>query len=433
MMEWNKLLDDPSTALDDQKLDELELLLGGLFAPADGYVLPGSAPPKWPVGIPLVVSESTRQAAVRAGVVQLTDRDGTPLARLTVTGSRPKDGASGYLSGPVTRLQSCEHPPFRDLRIKGPFEGFPGNEGTSIVVAAFSRVPEAVELAEAISRAEALSADLWLIAVADRQNDDEDTVRATMTGLQRCAELLPGVRAGLLFVPGRTDPICASGITRGRYVLDCLGAGVVLDFSAIAPGAISSAAATSPPERDRASPEREPRQEAGLVVFFTGFSGSGKSTLARSLAERLHHLDHRAVIMLDGDHVRRNLSTELGFSREDREINVQRIGWVASLVSRAGGIAICAPIAPFEATRQSARSMAEAAGVFLLVHVSTALEVCEQRDRKGLYAKARAGLVKDFTGIDSPYENPTEPDLVIDTVTMSIDDGVNAILGLISK
>ena len=151
----------------------------------------------------------------------------------------------------------------------------------------------------------------------------------------------------------------------------------------------------------------------GVVVLFTGLSGSGKSTIARQVTRRLRAESSQRVTLLDGDEVRAMLSSGLGFSREDRELNVRRIGWVASQISANGGIAICAPIAPYESMRADVREMAERVGRFVLVHVATPLEVCEARDRKGLYAKARAGEIKEFTGISDPYDEPRDADVVV--------------------
>jgi sulfate adenylyltransferase len=163
-------------------------------------------------------------------------------------------------------------------------------------------------------------------------------------------------------------------------------------------------------------------------MWFTGLSGSGKSTIARALHEALLERTDRTVTMLDGDIVRRMLSSELGFSRAHRELNVRRIGYVAAEVARHGGIAIAAPIAPYESTRAEFRTMVEAVGQLLLVHVNTPLEECERRDRKGLYAKARAGLISEFTGISDPYEVPDDADLRIDTSKVSVEAAVEQIV-----
>jgi len=168
----------------------------------------------------------------------------------------------------------------------------------------------------------------------------------------------------------------------------------------------------------------------GLVLFFTGLSGSGKSTVAQAVAQCLEI--ERTVTLLDGDRVRRLLSSGLGFSRADRNTNVARIGFVAAEIARHGGIAVCAPIAPYASTRAGVRVMAaEADAAFLLVHIATPLAECERRDRKGLYARARAGLIPEFTGISDPYEEPDDADLVLDTTGRDIDGCVDEVLALV--
>ena len=180
--------------------------------------------------------------------------------------------------------------------------------------------------------------------------------------------------------------------------------------------------------------DRPPVDEQGLVLFFTGLSGSGKSTLARALMDQLLEQGTRTVTSLDGDVVRRNLSAGLSFSKADRETNIRRIGWVAAEISRHGGVAICSPIAPFDETRQQVRAMVEeAGGAFFLVHVATPLEECERRDRKGLYAKARRGEIPEFTGISSPYEEPADADVRVDTTGRSIDDALDDVIAVLAE
>jgi sulfate adenylyltransferase len=171
-------------------------------------------------------------------------------------------------------------------------------------------------------------------------------------------------------------------------------------------------------ELRRTSP---PRSKQGFTVFFTGLSGSGKSTIANAIMVKLMEMGGRPVTLLDGDVVRKHLSSELGFSKEHRDINIRRIGYVASEITKNGGIAICAPIAPYTATRRAVREMIESYGAFVEVHVATSLEECERRDRKGLYALAREGKIKEFTGISDPYEAPTHAELVVDTEGMDVD------------
>ncbi len=171
-------------------------------------------------------------------------------------------------------------------------------------------------------------------------------------------------------------------------------------------------------ELRRTSP---PRAQQGFTVFFTGLSGSGKSTIANALMVKLMEMGGRPVTLLDGDVVRKHLSSELGFSKEHRDINIKRIGYVASEITKNGGIAICAPIAPYTATRRAVREMIEAYGAFIEVHVATSIEECERRDRKGLYKLAREGKIKEFTGISDPYEAPTKAELVVNTEGAEVD------------
>ncbi|MCG8683496.1 MAG: bifunctional sulfate adenylyltransferase/adenylylsulfate kinase [Desulfobacterales bacterium] len=171
----------------------------------------------------------------------------------------------------------------------------------------------------------------------------------------------------------------------------------------------------------------------GFTVFLTGLSGAGKSTIAKVLYSKFMEMGTRPVTLLDGDIVRRNLSSELNFSREHRDINVKRIGFVASEITKNRGIAICAPIAPYERTRVEIRDAIEAYGGFFEVHVATPISVCEKRDRKGMYAKAKAGLLKGFTGVDDPYEVPEQPELSIDTSNLTPDEAVQEILLLLNE
>ena len=171
-----------------------------------------------------------------------------------------------------------------------------------------------------------------------------------------------------------------------------------------------------------------PRHRQGVTIFFTGLSGSGKSTIANVLLTKFLETGGRPVTILDGDLVRKHLSSELGFSKEHRDINIRRIGYVASEITKNGGIAICAPIAPYDAVRSHVREMVEPFGGFVLVYVATPVETCEQRDRKGLYAKARAGIIKEFTGISDPYEVPEKAEVVINTADLSPEEAAQEII-----
>ena len=176
-----------------------------------------------------------------------------------------------------------------------------------------------------------------------------------------------------------------------------------------------------------------PRHRQGFAVFFTGLSGSGKSTIANVLLVKFLEMGGRPVTLLDGDIVRKNLSSELGFSKEHRDVNIRRIGYVASEITKNGGIAICAPIAPYDNVRKENCSVIQSVGGYILVHVATPLEVCETRDRKGLYAKARAGIIKEFTGISDPYEVPDDADVVIDTTDVTPAEAAQRIILFLEK
>jgi sulfate adenylyltransferase len=176
-----------------------------------------------------------------------------------------------------------------------------------------------------------------------------------------------------------------------------------------------------------------PRQKQGFTIFLTGLSGAGKSTIANVLLVKLLERGDRRVTLLDGDLVRKHLSSELGFSKEHRDLNIRRIGFVASEVTKNGGIAICAPIAPYDSTRKEVRDMVEKGGGFVLVHVATPIEICERRDRKGLYAKARAGKIQQFTGISDPYQVPNDAEVAIDTAKLTPEEAAEKILAFLER
>jgi sulfate adenylyltransferase len=171
-----------------------------------------------------------------------------------------------------------------------------------------------------------------------------------------------------------------------------------------------------------------PRVDQGFTVFISELPGSGKSTIARCLAKKLRALGNRNVSLLDGDEARHQLSSELGFSREDRDRHALRVGYVAAEITKSSGVAVCALIAPYAASRREVRRMVEAGGGFVHVHVDTPLEVCQSRDRKDIYAKARAGLMPQFTGVSDPYEQPMDADIVVDTVMRTPDQAAQGIV-----
>lgn len=171
-----------------------------------------------------------------------------------------------------------------------------------------------------------------------------------------------------------------------------------------------------------------PKHRQGFTLFFTGLSGAGKSTLANALIAKLMSLGKRNICLLDGDVVRRNLTSELGFSKEHRDLNIRRIGFVASEITKAGGIVVCAAIAPYLSARNENRQMISQHGGYVEIYLSTSLDACERRDTKGLYAKARKGELKGFTGIDDPYEPPLTTEVTLDTASLSVEESVNRII-----
>ena len=375
-----------------RELDDLELLISGAAAPIRGFNEPGSP-------ITLSLPAELRAHLDEGDEVELVDPEGLPLARV----------ASALRGLAVTPLTHAQYGPFRRLYLS----------------------PEAVR---------EQYAGRTFVPVTDLVTDVQ---------LEQLRGLGPVVLVAL--VGTGTPAVSPVGLLRATLrVAELVGADVVAcplaDHASLADPALrisvlASYAETDPlveleygghllPELADIAREERPRpDEQGLVLFFTGLSGSGKSTLARALMDRLLERGGRSVTSLDGDVVRRNLSAGLTFSREDRETNIRRIGWVAAEISRHGGVAVCSPIAPFDETRQQVRAMVEqAGGAFFLVHVATPLEECERRDRKGLYAKARRGEIPEFTGISSPYEEPRDANVRVDTTGRTIEDALDDVL-----
>jgi len=447
----------------------------------------------WPIAVTLDLPSSAVPAD--ASHLLLHDPEGTPLAVLDITSRTPSPAGSGLLrlSGPVTANRPPEHGPFRRLRLTpaqarealgdGPVLGFAtrdplnsrqigqlrhlaGQLRARILLLPLIAGPAGlVQRPEALIRATlaataSLPASTLVVPVplAPRGGgpSDELAARAVVAAAYGASHLFtdePDAQAGS--VSGNTGPGSAvpgaaiQMVSAGEWAYDpaaevwrplsLIESGT--ERTGLADGELADLLDTGtgvpswfmPPavarELRRARP---PRSERGFVLFLTGLSGSGKSTIARDLADVLAERGDRRVSLLDGDLVRRLLSAGLTFSRADRDLNIARIGYVAAEVARHGGIAICAPIAPFAAARQRVREMVSEEADFLLIYVATPVEVCEARDRKGLYAKARAGLIDHFTGVSDPYEEPADADLVIDTSAVSRPEAVAAVLELLS-
>ncbi len=376
-----------------RELDDLELLVTGAAAPVRAFNEPGSP-------ITLDLPPDLAHMVNDGGRVELVDPEGLPLA--VVTGDLDR-----WRVEPLTHAQFG---PFRDHYLTP--------AATRATYAGRTVVPVTDALTDTqLVQLRDLGAVVLLALVGS------GTPALSPVGLLRATiRATAALDAAVVAVPlARHDDPAADAALRSQVVANYagddptaepVGGGVVL-----------------PQVADIVEADRPPRDRQGLVLFFTGLSGSGKSTLARALMDRLLEHGGRTLTSLDGDVVRRNLSAGLTFSKEDRETNIRRIGWVAAEISRHGGVAVCSPIAPFDATRQQVREyVADAGGAFFLVHVATPLEECERRDRKGLYAKARRGEIPEFTGISSPYEEPADADVRVDTTGRTIDDALHDVL-----
>ncbi len=454
--------------------------------------LAGGAP--WPVPVTLTVPAST--VPEDAGRLVLHDPEGSPLAVVEITGrTLSADGASVRLAGPVTALRPPEHGPFRALR-RVPAD-VRAALGDGPVLALTTRrplgqrqigqlrhfadrlrarillLPLVAGPAEVVTRPEALVRTVLAAArqlpattvvvpvpLPPRADPREDLLaRAVVAAAYGATRLLVDSVAGGGEASSRSGEL-DTGFDLSKFGIEVMAVdewaydpsaevwrplgriepgleraelsdgelGELLDSGAAVPAWLMPAGVAA--ELRHARP---PRSRRGVVVFCTGLSGSGKSTLAKDLRDALLERGDRTVSLLDGDLVRRLLSAGLTFSREDRDLNIARIGYVAAEVARHGGIAICAPIAPYAAARAGVRRMVSEVGDFVLVHVSTPLEVCETRDRKGLYAQARAGVIRSFTGISDPYEVPDDADLVVDTSGVSRHDAVAAVLAHLTR
>ncbi|GGK71159.1 hypothetical protein GCM10011509_19520 [Ornithinimicrobium pekingense] len=380
----------PFAALD--ALERLRLGMGmGMARDPDAAVLPLEA--------------DDRAAAAGAGL-EVVDPEGVPLARWTAD-QVDEDGAVGVPEW----LGSTAPRPFERLYLS-PAEARSraGQDALGVVV---DRLPDAQDLEEVRRRADGLRVVLLVLAGPTHSpyGHGERLVR-------RSLELADGLLgAQVVAVPLSPAEAAADPDLLEQVETAYLGG-----------------RAHRLPER-RASPaETGQTGSGGVVLFLTGLSGSGKSTVARAVRAAVLELDGRPVSLLDGDVVRRHLSAGLTFSPEDRDTNIRRIGWVAAEVAHHGGMAVCSPIAPYDATRRDVAEMVrERGGDFVLVHVSTPLEECARRDRKGLYARAMAGEIADFTGVSAPYEEPADADLVLDTTDLTVEKARDRVLDLLRE
>jgi len=370
-------------------LDDLELLLNGGFAPQTNFDDDGPVQ----LTLPAELADSTE--------LELVDPEGLPLALWTPSS--------------LTALSIPSYGAFRRLHLDPSSVRAQHSEALTVPVAG-----------------PLTTSDLAAIEAA-RDGRDVVLLAFVGTGTPQGVSPVGLVRASLAAAEllGNAYVVAATLAAHADADADHeLGQRVAANYASGDVLAVSGAGEL--PDEIAAVVDADQPDQPGVVVFFTGLSGSGKSTLAQALLDRILEAGERTVTSLDGDVVRRNLSAGLTFSKEDRETNIRRIGWVAAEIARHRGIAICSPIAPFEETRQQVRAMVEAAGgEFVLVHVATPLEECERRDRKGLYAKARAGEIPEFTGISSPYEEPADAAVRVDTTERTIEDALGDVLAVL--
>lgn len=478
----------PTYAPSVRELADLELLLLGALAPLSGFhtradlesiaasgKLADGTP--WPVPITLTVPTDLVSGLDTTNplkrVLVLTDPEGAPLAALDAVDVWPaREGRSG-VGGPVRRIGESARGSFRRLRLSP--EEIRATLPPGRVLGAFADRPlHRPQLAQIAYAARTIAGHVLIFMPVATPSPDGLPPEALIRTVLAARDRMPP--ATLVAVPlARRGDDVTDALLRAR-VAQAYGATHLLATGAQTSGTGPRvllprelaydgrdgqwrAADDIPPRHRRTAltpdeidglldrgvplPEwhtppavarelaraRPPRRIRGVVVFFTGLSGSGKSTIARGVADELAETGERTVTLIDGDVARRFLTAGLGYSREDRDTNVRRIGFVAAEAARHGGLALCCPIAPYAHSRAAARRLARQAGAgFILVYVSTPLEVCEGRDRKGLYARARQGKIKAMTGVDDPYEVPNDADLVIDTSEMTVDDAVAAVI-----
>lgn len=419
----------PDLVLAGQQLRALELIATGVLAPLEGFmdaaqahaVRTGGALPDGTVRPEPVVLDVTTPVP-QGTTVALRDAEGDLLAALDVT-EVFDDAGRTCLSGPLSVIALPTHYDFADIRLSP--GDFADRHGAPPVVIT-DRPLDTAQL-------DAAPRPLHVLAL-ERDPSPGQVDTPTLVAALRAAR---PASVTLVPQPPGSDShawhhVLAKGYGTTQAHIVAKGDSHITDdalTTALATGVVPGPPVFDPQVQRILQRQFPPPERVGFTVFFTGLSGSGKSTVANALAARLAERPERRVTLLDGDLVRTHLSSELGFSRAHRDLNVTRIGFVAAEVTRHGGIAICAPIAPYQATRQRVRHMVSAAGRFVLVHVATPLAVCEARDRKGLYAKARAGLIAEFTGISDPYESPVDADVVIDTTTGTASEAAAEIVG----
>lgn len=476
----------PQWSPSSRELDDAEVLLLGAYAGLRGFLGPEDLAAvrararladgtPWPLPVTLQVPPVVAERADEAGSLALLDEEGAPVARVRVEQVWDLEPGLRGVAGPVEPMATLERGSHRSLRprvvelpaTRRPVLGVPIDSpplepelarwrsvataiGASIRLFPLTgdrraRLIDGPALVRTcLDAATRLGADVVPVAVPHHGDDDRDRLATALIAGAYGATHVPGpvslpdrewgcALPVMIELPdvvrdGRTGGWELAGTVppehRGPETADDAAVLIrrLVAGRETVPGWLAGPAVGRELSRARGG------HSTGFTVLLTGLSGSGKSTVAKALHAALLERTARTVTLLDGDRVRSMLSSELTFSREHRELNVRRIGFVAAEVTRHGGIALCAPIAPYATSRDEVRAMVGTHGGFVLVHVATPLATCESRDRKGLYARARAGLLPEFTGVSDPYECPVDADLVIDSSVLSAADAVERIL-----
>lgn len=431
-----------SLDLSPSQVNDLELLLSGAYAPLNGYLNQADHQSVcesmrladgtlWPYPLSLEIPEKLLANLQRDSRIALRDPEGVLLATLSIEDIF-EDQNRHYAGGKVEGITMPIHYDHRHLRLL-PHTVEP-NKKVALVTSGVLH-PEQLEKALHVARENNCAI---LIQALDTGNDDIfGRIRCIKATLATYPEL--NIELSVLPATASNDAqglLLQALIARNYGCLAIMSNGdmslinkyskeISLSGVGIQQGSTNDLSNVASEELKRIYPDKK---DQGFTVFFTGLSGSGKSTIANILRVKILERVARKVTLLDGDIVRKNLSSELTFSKEHRNLNVLRIGFVAGEITRHGGIAICAPIAPYDEIRKKVRSTVDRLGGFILIHVATPLEICESRDRKGLYAMARAGKISEFTGISDPYETPTDAELTIHTTEISAEQACQQVI-----
>jgi sulfate adenylyltransferase len=483
----------PMHDLNRQQASVLELLINGALSPLSGFMTEAdyqSVIDKqcladgtyWPTSITLAIGAECAKAVQAAGTLVLRDEEGMVIAAMPSVSVYERDGAT-FVGGTVHAFREVVHYDFKHVRhtpqsIRQQFQQRGWQQVLGFQSHGFIHQAEVAMLHHLMHREEC---NLLLQPLVGDLRPDDRRLFGLVKAYEAVLPHFPQHMTTLSLLPFAGEIDAPSDLALRAIIARNYGVShVIADAQHLEPNVLDAIGVTlisAPmmryvPDQGRYEVNQEederlnetdlvqrirtgqpvepwvsypdvlqemakiypPPNKSGFTVFFTGLSGSGKSTIANALQLKLMEQGGRPVTLLDGDIVRQHLSSELGFSRKDRSINIRRIGFVASEISKNGGVAICAPIAPYAVDRTWVRELIEHnQGVFLEVYVATPLAECEKRDRKGLYAKARKGLIPDFTGVDDPYETPEHPDIVVDTLQMSADEAAHMLMLRLEK